>query len=192
MSKQGTANNPADDVRKAANDAGKSARDSISKTTDRAVDAGNEVADRAVAGMKEVGVMAAGFTANAQKSLGGNIEELTQRLQGLGAFSQQNLAALTKSSEVTARAFESIGAAVAAYSKKSYEDHVAAAQELAAAKSPAELIEKQASFAHDAFENWAQQAVRMSAIFTSAAKEIAAPLGERALAAREEMKANVR
>jgi phasin family protein len=153
-----------------------------------AEDAGNEAAERTVVGLKEASAKAVSMTADTQKSLGENIEKFSQRLQGLSSFSQQNLEAFARSSEISAKALESIGSEVAAYTKKSYEDRVAAAQDIASARTVVELVEKQTAFAQHAFEGWAQQAARMSAIYTAAAKDIAAPLGERVSAATEEMK----
>ena len=125
-----------------------------------AVDAGNEVAERTVVGLKKASAQAVSITADAQKSLGDNIEKFSQRLQNLSSFNQQNLEALAKSSEIAAKALGSIGSEVAAYTKKSYEDRLAAAEDISTAKTVTELIEKQTSFAQHAFESWAQQAAR--------------------------------
>ena len=59
---------------------------------------------------------------------------------------------------------------------------------ISTAKSLTELVEKQTSFAQHALEGWAEQAIRISAIYTSAAKDIAAPLGERLSSATGEMR----
>jgi phasin family protein len=188
VTKQATARNAADDARNTADDAANAATDVATDAKNRAVDAGNEAAERTVVGLKEASARAVSLTADTQKSLGENIEKVSQRLQGLSSFNQQNLEAFARSSEITAKALESIGGEVAAYTKKSYEDHVAAAQEISTARTLTELVEKQTSFAQHAFEGWAQQAIRISGIYTSAAKDIAAPLGERVSAATEELK----
>jgi phasin family protein len=191
MTKLATARTGAD-VRNAAdaaaNAATNRATDVATDVKNRAVDAGNEVAERTVVGLKEASTKAVNLAADTQKSLGENIEKVSQRLQGLTSFNQQNLEAFARSSGITAKALESIGGEVAAYTKKSYEDHVAAAQEISTARTLSELVEKQTSFAQHAFEGWAQQAIRISEIYTSAAKDIAAPLGERVSAATEELK----
>ena len=175
------ATNAVDEIRDAVGDVATDAKNV-------AVEAGNEVAERAVVSLKEASAKAISMTADAQKSLGNNIEKFSQRLQGLSTFNQQNLEALAKSSEIAAKALGSIGSEVAAYTRKSYEDRLAAAQDISSAKTAAELIEKQTSFAQHVFEGWAQQAARMSEIYTSAAKEIASPFGERLSAATEELK----
>jgi phasin family protein len=188
MTKQATARNAADEARNAADDAVNAATDVATDAKNRTVDAGNEAAERTVVGLKEASAKAVSMTADTQKSLGENIEKVSQRLQGLSAFNQQNLDAFARSSEITAKALESIGGEVAAYTKKSYEDRIAAAQDISTARTLPELVEKQTTFAQHAFEGWAQQAIRISAIYTSAARDIVAPLGERVSAATEEMK----
>jgi phasin family protein len=188
MTRQTSARSAADDAKNAADDARNVEADVATDAKNVAVDAGNEIAERAVVGLKEASATAVSIAADAQKSVGDNIEKLSQRLQGLSSFNQQNLEAFARSSEIAVKALESIGSEVAAYTKKSYEDRLAAAQDISSAKTVAELIEKQASFAQHAFGGWAQQAVRVSEIYTSAARDIAAPLGQRISAATEDLK----
>ena len=156
--------------------------------TNTAADIGNETAERVVVGLKEASAKATSLAADTQKSLGDNIEKLTSGLQRVSTFNQQNIEAFAKSSEIAAQAFQGIGSEVAAYAKKSYEERVAAAQDLATAKTVAELIEKQTSFAQNAFEGWVRQATKVNEIYASAAKDIAAPLGHRFAVASEEIK----
>jgi phasin family protein len=192
MTKQATAGRAFDDATNAVDDSRNAVGDVATDAKNAAVEAGNELAERAVVSLKEASAKAVSMTADAQKALGDNIEKFSQRLQGLSAFNQQNLEALAKSSEIAAKALGSIGSEVAAYTRKSYEDRLAAAQDISTAKTVAELIEKQASFAQHAFEGWAQQAARMSELYTSTAKEIVSPFGERVSAATEELKSVTR
>ena len=192
MTKQATAGRAFYDATNAVDDSRNAVGDVATDAKNAAVEAGNELAERAVVSLKEASAKAVSMTADAQKALGDNIEKFSQRLQGLSAFNQQNLEALAKSSEIAAKALGSIGSEVAAYTRKSYEDRLAAAQDISTAKTVAELIEKQASFAQHAFEGWAQQAARMSEIYTSTAKEIVSPFGERVSAATEELKSETR
>ncbi|MEM7615637.1 MAG: TIGR01841 family phasin, partial [Pseudomonadota bacterium] len=87
-----------------------------------------------------------------------------------------------------AKAAEGIGSEVSAYTKKSFEDGVAAAQDLASAKNLTELMEKQTAFAQSAFEGFMSQATKMNEIYMAAAKEITAPLNKRVTVATESMK----
>jgi phasin family protein len=154
-----------------------------------AADIGNETAERAVHGLKEASARAASLAADTQKSLGDNIEKFASSLQHVSSFNQQNIEAFAKSSEIAAKALQGIGNEVAGFAKKSHEERVAAAQDIATAKTVAELIEKQTSFAQNAFEGWVRQATKVNEIYASAAKDIAAPIGHRFAAAAEEIKA---
>ncbi len=128
------------------------------------------------------------LVADTQKNVTEQIEKLTKGFEGLTAFGQENVDAIVKSSEIAAKAAEGIGTEISAYSKKAFEDGVAAAQDLAGAKTVTELFEKQTAFAQVAFEGWVSQATKMNEIYVAAAKDITAPLGARVTAATESMK----
>jgi len=128
------------------------------------------------------------FVADTQKTVTEQFEKLSKGFEGLTAFGQENVDALVKSSEIAAKAAEGIGTEVAAYSKKSFEDGVAAAQDFASAKTLTELFEKQTSYAQNAFEGYVNQATKMNEIYVAAAKDISAPLGARVTKATEALK----
>ncbi|MHA3978004.1 phasin family protein [Halovulum sp. GXIMD14794] len=128
------------------------------------------------------------FTADAQKSMTEQMEKMTKGFEDMTAFGQENLDAIVKSSEIAAKAAEGIGSEVSAYSKKAFEEGVAAAQDLASAKNMTELMEKQTAFAQSAFEGFMSQATKMNEIFMAAAKDVSAPLNKRVSAATESMK----
>jgi len=109
-------------------------------------------------------------------------------IEDVTAFGQLNVDAFTKASELATKAVEGINEEITSYSKKSFDDSVAAAKDLASAKTPTELFEKQSAFAQSAFDGFVAQATKMNEIFTSAAKDITAPIGERFEAATESMK----
>ena len=157
--------------------------------TNAVTEFGKQTAERVVETAKEASAKAASLAAETQKALGANVEDFSKRMQGVSSFNQQTLEAFTQSSEIAAKAFESIGREVADYTKTAFEERVAAVQDLATAKTLPELFEKQTSFARTAFAGWMQQASKMSEIYTAAAKDIAAPIGQRFTAAAEEVKA---
>lgn len=128
------------------------------------------------------------MVADTQKTVTEQMEKLTKGFEGLTAFGQENIDAFVKSSEIAAKAAEGIGTEISTYSKKAFEDGVAAAQDLASAKTMTELFEKQTTFVQAAFEGWMQQATKMNEIYSAAAKDIGAPLGARVSAAKEAMK----
>jgi phasin family protein len=125
------------------------------------------------------------FVADSQKTLTEQFEKLSKSFEGLTAFGQDNVDALVKSSEIAAKAAEGIGSELSAYSKKAFEDGVAAAQDLASAKTLTELFEKQTSYAQSAFEGFVSQTTKMNEIYVAAAKDISAPLGARVTAATD-------
>ena len=104
--------------------------------TEDAVEATNDA-------VQETVTKAETLVADAQKSFSVSLEKFTKGIEGLTAFSQENVDALVKASEIAAKAAEGIGSEVSAYSKKAFEDGVAAAQDFAAAKTLTELVEKQ-------------------------------------------------
>ena len=128
------------------------------------------------------------FTAGAQKTMTEGMEKMSKGLEDMAAFGQENMDAVMKSSEIAAKAVEGFGSEFSAYSKKSFEDGVAAAQDFASAKTVTELFEKQSAFAQSAFEGFVQQATKMNEMFTAAAKDITAPVQARVSAATEAMK----
>jgi phasin family protein len=128
------------------------------------------------------------FAADAQKVLSEQFEKATKGMEEASAFGQKNIDALVKSSEIAAKAAEGIGSEVSAWSKKAFDDGVAAAKDLAAAKTVTELFEKQSSFAQAAFEGFIAQATKMNEIYAAAAKDIAAPVTARFNAATTAVK----
>ncbi len=128
------------------------------------------------------------MVADTQKTVSEQIEKFTKGFEGLTAFGQENVDALVKSSEIAAKAAEGIGTEISTFSKKFFEDGVAAAQELASAKTITELFEKQTAYAQTAFEGLLQQTTKMNEIYSAAAKDISAPIGARVTAATEKLK----
>lgn len=129
------------------------------------------------------------FAADAQKTVTEGLEKMSKGMEEMVSFNQGTVDAVVKSSEIAAKAAEGIGSEVSAYSKKSFEDGVAAAQDLASAKNVSELVEKQTAFAQAAFEGFVSQATKMNEIYMAAAKDISAPLQARATAAADTVKA---
>jgi phasin family protein len=117
-----------------------------------------------------------------------SFEKFSKGLEGVAAFQQDNVEAVVRSSEIAAKAFEGIGSEITAFSKRSFEDGVTAAQDFASARTVTELFEKQTAFAQNAFEGWLHQTTKMNEIIAAAAKDITAPLGQRVQAASGAMK----
>ncbi|MGE4612692.1 MAG: phasin family protein [Paracoccaceae bacterium] len=106
----------------------------------------------------------------------------------LSAFGQLNVEALTQASELATKAVEGINEELTTYTKKSFEDGVAAVKDLTSVKTPTELFEKQSAFAQSAFEGFVAQATKMNEIFMAATKEVTAPINARVEATTETFK----
>jgi phasin family protein len=119
-----------------------------------------EVADKSVAGLTELNV------------------------QG-----KQNLEALVASAAAAQKGAEALSAQGVAYSKKSWEDGVAAAQSIAAARSVQELIELQTSWAKSATEAYLAEVTKMTDVFTASVKDSFKPINERVTASVEKFQA---
>ena len=125
------------------------------------------------------------MAADTQTAAKEQFEKLGKGVETVVAFGQENLDAVVKSSEVAMKAAEGFNAEVSAFSKKSFEDSVAAAKDLTTAKSATDYFEKQAAFFKTSFEGYVAQATKMNEMFASTAKEVSAPLNARVAAAQD-------
>ena len=129
------------------------------------------------------------MAADTQKAAKEQFDKLSEGFEKMTAFSQDNVDAFVKSSEVAAKAVEGFGTEMSAYSKKTFEDGVAAAQDFASAKNVTELFEKQSAFAKASFESMIKQATKFNDMMAASAKDVSKPLNDRVTAASEAMKA---
>jgi len=128
------------------------------------------------------------LTAGAQKTMEEGVEKMTKGLENAATFGQDNVEAVVSSSKIAAKAAESMGAEIAAYSKKAYEDSLAAAKELSSCKSVTEFVEKQTSFTKVTIETFVDEAARLNEMYAAAAKDALAPLNARFTAAVDAFK----
>jgi len=128
----------------------------------------------------------AGPSVNALK---GSVEKTVAAMAKINAHSKKNLDAVVASVTAAAKGAETVGAATAAYSKKSFEDHVAAAKTLAGAKSVQEVIELQTGFAKSAFETYVAEMKKMGELVSASMKDTVNPLSARFTTVVEQVKA---
>lgn len=159
-----------------------------SSSADKATDQVNEAGDKVKRLSQNAAGKAEDVARDSQLAMNNQFDRFSRGLEGMTAFGQENLDAFVKSSEIAAKAAEGIGSEISAFSKKSFEDSLAAAQDFAQARSVTELFEKQTAFAQTAFEGWMHQATKMNEICVAAAKDISAPIGERLHTASDRMK----
>lgn len=128
------------------------------------------------------------FTAEAKKTMEEGVEKMTQGVEDVTSFSQDNVEAVMTSGKVMAKATEEMNAEVIAFSKKSYQDSMAAAKEISTSKSVTEFFEKQTAFAKTAFESYVAEATKLNEIYSAAAQDAFAPLNNRFTAAADMVK----
>ena len=118
-----------------------------------------------------------------QKTMEEGVEKMTKGIENAASFGQENVEAVVTSSKIATKAAESLSAEIAAYSKKSYEDSMAAAKELTTCKSVSEFVEKQTEFGKISIEGFVVEATKLNEMYAAAAKEAFAPLNARFTAA---------
>ncbi len=128
------------------------------------------------------------IAADTQKAAKEQFEKLASGFEKMTAFNQENIDAVMKSSEVASKAAEGFSTEISSYSKKAFEDSVAAAQDFASAKNVTELFEKQTAFTKASFEGFMKQATKFNDMFAATAKDVSTPLNARVGAASEAMK----
>lgn len=128
------------------------------------------------------------FTAEAQKSMENGVEKITKSMEDAATFNRDTMDAMVASSKRAAKAAEDMNAEIAAYTKRAYEDSLAAAKEMTASKSVTELFEKQTAFARTAMEAYIAEATKLNEMFAAAAKECFEPINARFTAATDMLK----
>lgn len=112
-------------------------------------------------------------------------EKVRKGLEAASTFNQDNIEAVVASSKIAAKALESLTSELAAYSKKTYEDGMAAAKELSSCRTVVELIEKQTAYSKSSLESFVTEATKLNEMYANATKEALAPLSKRVTAAVE-------
>ncbi len=120
---------------------------------------------------------------DAQDTLKTAFEKASKSLEDVNKFNKDNLDAVMKSSEITAKSTEQLGKEIAEISKKNFDTTVAATQEFASVKTVNELFEKQTNFVKASFDTYTAQFKAIADLATKSAKEASAPLQARAEAA---------
>jgi phasin family protein len=84
---------------------------------------------------------------------------------------------------------EALSAQSVAFSKKSWEDGVAAAQSMAQARSVQELLELQTSWAKSSIEAYLSEVTKATDVLTASVKDSFKPINERVTASVEKFQA---
>lgn len=110
-------------------------------------------------------------------------------LAELNVQGKQNLEAIVASAAAAQKGAEALSAQSVAFSKKSWEDGVAAAQSMAQARSVQELLELQTNWAKSATETYLAEVTRMTDVITASVKDSFKPINERVTASVERFQA---
>ena len=114
-----------------------------------------------------------------------NLEKALSGFADLNSEGKRNLEALSSSAAITAKAAQALGAETASYYKSAFEAYVAQAKQVAGVQSFQAAIELQTAYSKSAFDAFSAHVAATSALVSSAVKEAARPLNERATAAAE-------
>jgi phasin family protein len=156
--------------------------ETVKKTVETATATVKASAEKATAQAEKIQAAGAkAFREGVDKSVAGLAE--------LNAEGKKNLEALVASATAAQKGAETISAASLAYGKKSWEDGVAAAQSLAAARSVQELVELQTSWAKSAAETYLAEVTKLTDVFTASVKDSFKPINERVTASVEKFQA---
>jgi phasin family protein len=117
------------------------------------------------------------------------VEKSLTALNDMNAQSKQNLEAVVASVTAATKGAETLGAHAIAYSKKTMQDHAAAARSLGAARSVQEVVELQTAWAKSAMEAYMAELTSASEIVAASVKETMTPLNARVTAAVEKFQA---
>ena len=117
------------------------------------------------------------------------VDKSVASLTELNAHGKKNLEAVVESAAAAQKGAEALSQEAVAFSKKSWEDGVAAAQSLSQARSVQELVELQTSWAKSAAEAYLAQFGKTTEIFTASVKDSFKPINERVTATVESFQA---
>ena len=130
------------------------------------------------------------IAADAQKTMTAQMEKMTKSFEDVAAFNQESVDAFMKAANIAMKSAEEFNAEIMSWSKKSMEESVAAAKEIAASKTVLEAMEKQTDFAKTAFDGMFKQFAKMNELAMAASKDAMEPLSARVTAAADLMKSS--
>ncbi|MDE2240452.1 MAG: phasin family protein [Rhodospirillales bacterium] len=125
-----------------------------------------------------------GFEAS-QAKLKEGVEKAMKTSEDMLTFSQGNMEAFMKASQIYAAGFQDISKHVAASSKASIEDTVAFSKSLMGVKSIKEAVDLQAGFARSSLEKAVAESNKLTDVSVKLAEKTMAPLAARVTLAVE-------
>lgn len=117
------------------------------------------------------------------------VDKSVASLSEINAYGKKNLEAVVESAAAAQKGAEALSQQAMAYSKKSWEDGVAAAQSFSQARSMQELFELQTNWAKSAAEAYLAEFGKATETMTASVKDSFKPINERVSAAVEQFQA---
>jgi phasin family protein len=121
-------------------------------------------------------------TAAGNQAFKEGVDKSINALTEMNTLGKKNIEAAVESVTAATRGAEALSAQALAYSKKSWEEGVTAAQALASAKSVQEVIELQTAFAKSAMEAYLAEVTKMTDTVSASVKDSFKPINERTTA----------
>jgi phasin family protein len=119
------------------------------------------------------------FTAASSTAFKDGVEKTLAAINEANTYSKKNLEAVVASVTAAAKGAEALGAQAMAFSKKAFDDQVAAARSLAGAKSVQEAVELQTNFARSFLESYIAEVTKLSETVSASVKDSMKPINER-------------
>jgi phasin family protein len=129
------------------------------------------------------------YSAAGSQAFKDGVEKSLASLSDLNTHSKENLEALVAAATAATKGAEALGAQAIAFSKKAMEDNVAAAQNLAAAKSIHEAVELQTNWFKATLEGYLGEFNKATEIVSGSVKDTWTPINARVTATVEKFQA---
>jgi phasin family protein len=136
------------------------------------------------------------FQANAEQAQAAGAKAMREvadksaaSLNEMNVQGKQNLEALVASAAAAQKGAEALTAQTTAFTKKSWEDSMAAARSMSQARSIQELLELQTAWAKSATEAYLAEVTRATDVLTASVKDSFKPINERVTASVEKFQA---
>ena len=119
------------------------------------------------------------FTAASGVAFKDGVEKTLAAINEANSHSKKNLEAVVASVTAAAKGAETVGAQAMAFSKKAFDDQVAAARSLAGAKSLQDVVELQTNLARSFLESYMAEMGKLTETVSASVKDSIKPLNER-------------
>ena len=129
------------------------------------------------------------FTVASNTAFKDGVEKTLAAINDANSHSKKNLEAVVASVTAAAKGAETVGAQAMAFSKKAFDEQVAAARTLASAKSVQEVVELQTTLARTFLESYMAEVGKLTETVSSSVKDSMKPLNERVTDLVEKMQA---